>query len=111
MVSALVVAGVLVVLVALGLRRRVPAAAWRLLAAGGVFLVVAGLDPQPYDHSLGAVFTDLNGGGRPDLYVANDEDPNRLYVNERGGPLGFRFVDLAPRLGVADRYSASMART
>lgn len=47
MVSALGTAGVLMVLVALGLRRRVPAAAWRLLAAGGVFLVVAGLDPQP----------------------------------------------------------------
>jgi hypothetical membrane protein len=47
MVSALGAAGVLVVLVALGLRRRVPPAAWRLLAAGGVFLVVAGLDPQP----------------------------------------------------------------
>ena len=38
----------------------------------------AGLDPPPYDHSLGAVFTDLNGDGRLDLYVANDEDPNRL---------------------------------
>ena len=37
----------------------------------------AGLDPKPYDHSLGAMFTDLNGDGRPDLYVANDEDPNR----------------------------------
>ena len=24
-----------------------------------------GLDPKPYDHSLGAVFTDLNGDGRP----------------------------------------------
>ncbi|MDT7745723.1 MAG: hypothetical protein QOE59_4801, partial [Actinomycetota bacterium] len=47
MVGALGAAGVLVVLLALGLRRRVPAAAWRLLAAGGVFLVVAGLDPQP----------------------------------------------------------------
>ena len=25
-----------------------------------------------------------NGDGRPDLYVANDEDPNRLYLNEPG---------------------------
>jgi hypothetical protein len=61
-----------------------------------------GLDRPPYDHSLGAVFTDLNGDGRPDLYVANDEDPNRLYLNERGGPLGFRFVDAARQLKVAD---------
>ena len=54
-----------------------------------------GLDPAPYDHSLGAVFTDVNGDGRPDLYVANDEDPNRLYLNEPGGPLGFHFVERA----------------
>ena len=62
----------------------------------------SGLDPPPYDHSLGAVFTDVNGDGRPDLYVANDEDPNRLYLNEPGGPLGFHFVDAAKSDGVAD---------
>ncbi|HYX12037.1 MAG TPA: FG-GAP-like repeat-containing protein, partial [Candidatus Acidoferrum sp.] len=64
----------------------------------------AGIDPAPYDHSLGAVFTDLNGDGRLDLYVANDEDPNRYYVNvpARGG-LGFRFVDRARSMGLADR--------
>ncbi|HZR96418.1 MAG TPA: FG-GAP-like repeat-containing protein [Gaiellaceae bacterium] len=62
----------------------------------------AGIDRPPYDHSLGAVFTDVNGDGRPDLYVANDEDPNRLYVNVAGGPLGFHFVDRARADGVAD---------
>ena len=41
------------------------------------------------------MFLDVNGDGRPDLYVANDEDPNRLYLNEPGGPLGFHFVDVA----------------
>jgi Na+-translocating ferredoxin:NAD+ oxidoreductase RnfD subunit len=61
-----------------------------------------GLDPPPYDHSLGAVFTDLNYDGRMDLYVANDEDPNRLYINEPGGPLGFHFVDRAKQERVAD---------
>jgi hypothetical protein len=64
--------------------------------------VAAGIDPKPYDHSLGAVFVDVNGDGRPDLYVANDEDPNRLYLNEPGGPLGFHFVDAARANGVAD---------
>jgi len=44
----------------------------------------------------------VNGDGRPDLYVANDEDPNDLYVNEPGGPLGFHFVDEAKAYGVAD---------
>jgi len=62
----------------------------------------AGLDPAPYDHSLGAVFTDVNGDGRPDLYVANDTDPNRLYLNEPGGALGFHFVDTARASKVAD---------
>jgi Na+-translocating ferredoxin:NAD+ oxidoreductase RnfD subunit len=62
-----------------------------------------GLDPAPHDHSLGAVFSDFNGDGRPDLYVVNDGDPNRLYVNERGGPLGFHFVEDARRAQVAAR--------
>ncbi len=62
----------------------------------------AGIDPAPYDHSLGVVFTDVNGDHRPDLYVANDEDPNRLYLNEPGGPLGFHFVEDGAGGGVAD---------
>jgi len=63
----------------------------------------AGIDPAPYDHSLGAVLADLTGDGRLDLYVANDEDPNRFYVNVPArGPLGFRFVDRARAAGLAD---------
>jgi ASPIC/UnbV protein/VCBS repeat protein len=62
-----------------------------------------GLDPPPYDHSLGSVFADLNGDGRLDLYVANDEDPNRYYVNVPAhDELGFRLVDRARSLGLAD---------
>jgi FG-GAP-like repeat/ASPIC and UnbV len=61
-----------------------------------------GIDPAPYDHSLGAEFMDVNGDGRPDLYVANDEDPNKLYINEKGGPLGFHFVNEAKKQGVDD---------
>jgi hypothetical protein len=61
-----------------------------------------GLDPKPYDHSLGAVFTDVNGDGRLDLYVANDEDPNRLYLNEFAPGLGFRFVERASPERIAD---------
>jgi hypothetical protein len=61
-----------------------------------------GLDRSPYDHSLGAVFRDFDGDGRPDLYVANDLDPNRLYLNEPAGRLGFRLVDAARAEGVAD---------
>ena len=39
-----------------------------------------GIDTR-VEHGLGAVFTDVNGDGRLDLYVANDANPNRLYVN------------------------------
>lgn len=62
-----------------------------------------GIDTAGKDHSLGAVFTDVNGDGRPDLYVANDLDPNRLYMNVKGGPLGFHFVEEGKLWGVADR--------
>jgi hypothetical protein len=68
----------------------------------------AGIEPTMVDHSLGAAFTDVNGDGRPDLYVANDLDPNRLYVNTRGGPLGFHFADEGHRRRVADRGGAGM---
>jgi hypothetical protein len=56
------------------------------------------------------VFTDVTGDGRPDLYVANDADPNRLYVNvpwpggAKADParLGFRLEDRGREAGVAD---------
>jgi MFS transporter, putative metabolite:H+ symporter len=64
--------------------------------------VRAGLESSHFGHGLGSVFTDVNGDGRPDLYVANDEDPNELYVNKPGGPLGFHFVEEAKSYGVAD---------
>jgi Na+-translocating ferredoxin:NAD+ oxidoreductase RnfD subunit len=69
--------------------------------------VAAGLESSHFSHGLGATFTDVNGDGRPDLYVANDEDANQLYVNEPGGPLGFHFVNQASTLGVAD-HNAGM---
>ena len=64
---------------------------------------LAGLEATHVDHGLGAVFTDVNGDGRLDLYVANDLDPNRLYVNvARSGGLGFQFVDRARPAGIDD---------
>jgi Na+-translocating ferredoxin:NAD+ oxidoreductase RnfD subunit len=71
---------------------------------------LAGVDPGEPEHGLGAVVTDLDGDGRLDVYVANDEDPNRLYRNVPwpGGVaadpagLGFRLRDVAVRSGVAD---------
>src|SRR5438067_9373842 len=72
--------------------------------------VRAGLEAARFDHSLGAVFSDFDGDGRLDLYVANDGDPNRLYQNvawpggRKADPagLGFRFEERAASAGVAD---------
>ena len=73
----------------------------------------AGLEAARFSHGLGAVFLDYNGDGRPDLYVANDEDPNELYENvpwpggAKADPagLGFRFEERAVPEGVADQYA------
>ena len=75
--------------------------------------VAAGLEASSFRHGLGAQFMDVNGDGRPDLYVANDEDPNDLYVNVpwpggvRADPagLGFRFEERAGAAGVADPFA------
>ncbi len=75
--------------------------------------VQAGLEAAQPRHGLGALFTDVNGDGRPDLYVANDEDPNQLYTNVPwpGGAtadpagLGFRFEERAAPEHVADEYA------
>jgi ASPIC and UnbV/FG-GAP-like repeat len=70
----------------------------------------AGLEPTRLDHGLGATFTDVDRDGRVDLFVANDLDPNRLYLNvpSSGGAaadpldLGFRLVERGRPEGVDD---------
>jgi hypothetical protein len=37
------------------------------------------------EATLGAIFGDLTGEGSPDLYIANDADPNFLYLNRGDG--------------------------
>jgi len=64
--------------------------------------IEAGLESSHFSHGLGAEFTDVNGDGRPDLVVANDGNPDQLYLNEPGGPLGFHFVNVAKAWGVDD---------
>jgi hypothetical protein len=38
-----------------------------------------------FGNGLGVVATDVNADGWPDLYVANDGNPNQLWVNQRDG--------------------------
>ncbi len=58
---------------------------------GGTFREVnaeAGLAPPGgwrYGKGLGAVCLDLTGDGWPDIFVANDGEPNYLWVNQRDG--------------------------
>lgn len=49
----------------------------------------------PYDWGLSVLFRDLNGDGRPDLYVCNDfESPDRFWLNETvpGSQVRFRAI-------------------
>ena len=50
-----------------------------------------------YGSTLGVVSGDFNGDGRPDLYVANDEMPNHLWVQQGDGT----FEDMALLAGCA----------
>ena len=69
-----------------------------------------GLEAASFGYGLGALFTDLEGDGDLDLYLANDTNPDRLYENVAwpGGAtadplgLGFRFEERAGPAGVAD---------
>lgn len=67
--------------------------------AAGVFeesTVSAGIS-SPWGRGLGVIWSDLDGDRRPDLYVANDLDPNRLYHNLGDG----RFEDVSMISGAA----------
>ncbi len=61
-----------------------------------------------YGPALGAVAADLDGDGWPDLYVANDETPNQLWINQRNGT--FKNVALVAgcAVGPDGRPQASM---
>jgi len=45
----------------------------------------AGLSDTNHYYGFAVLFEDLNGDGRPDLFVANDSCPNYLYLNRGNG--------------------------
>ncbi len=59
--------------------------------------VRAGIDAGGAGPGLGVVTFDAEGDGWPDLYIADDGTPNRLWLNRRDGT----FRDEAPLAGVA----------
>lgn len=55
---------------------------------------------RDYGKGLGVVIVDVNGDGKPDIYVANDTTDKFLYLN-RGGKGRLQFEDTAVLSGVA----------
>ena len=52
---------------------------------------------DPSSKSLGVAMLDYDDDGWPDLFVANDTQPNKLYRNQRNGT----FTDVALKAGLA----------
>jgi hypothetical protein len=57
----------------------------------------AGVEDVGAYHGFTAVFQDFNGDGKADIFVANDSDPNYLYVNLGNG----KFKESGLESGVA----------
>jgi hypothetical protein len=47
--------------------------------------VKAGVDDKPAFYGFTSIFVDLNGDSKPDLVVADDSEPNYLYINKGDG--------------------------
>jgi len=76
---------------------------------GGRFVdatVEAGMEDKGLGFGFGVRAADFDSDGDPDVYVANDSDPNYLYRNEGGG----RFQEVATWTGSAlDENGAAQA--
>jgi len=46
--------------------------------------ISAGVEKE-FGHGLGVVADDFNDDGWPDIFVANDGDPNQLWINQKNG--------------------------
>jgi hypothetical protein len=54
-----------------------------------------------FGKGLGVLMVDINGDGKPDIYVANDTVDNFLYVNRSTKPGELRFEELGMASGTA----------
>ena len=58
--------------------------------------------------AVGAVTTDVDGDGWLDLFVANDQEPNQLWVNQRDGTFRNMALPWGAALGAAGNAKADM---
>ncbi len=68
---------------------------------------LAGID-RALGHGFGAVTADLDGDNRVDLYVANDQDPNFLFLNRGDGTFRDATDESGAGLNIEGRTSAGM---
>ncbi|MDH3681412.1 MAG: CRTAC1 family protein, partial [Acidimicrobiia bacterium] len=62
-----------------------------------------GVEAAGLDYGLGAILSDVDGDGDLDVFVANDTNPNRLYLSEPAdSALGFSLQELGATAGVDD---------
>jgi hypothetical protein len=59
-------------------------------------------------HGFGVAAADLDGDGRIDLYVANDQDPNFLFLNRGDGTFRDATADSGAGMNLEGRTSAGM---
>ncbi len=72
-----------------------------------VGLEPAGIDPDSdFEYGLGSLLIDIDQDGDLDLYVANDTNPNRLYINEPAdNELGFELIESGAVARIGDNNS------
>ena len=68
----------------------------------------SGLAAAPWAPTLGVVAADLDGDGWTDLYVANDGQPNNLWINRRDGTFEDRALVSGSAVNGSGAAEASM---
>ena len=68
----------------------------------------AGLGNMPAAHGFTVVADDFNGDGKTDLFVANDSDPNFLFLNQGNGTFKEAGLDRGVAFNADGRAQANM---